>query len=363
MEDSKKTKGQLLKELTHLRKRNTELEAAEGEHNRKEEALRESAEKFRLVFENAFDGISIFKEFEDPDDPDNRRLIECNTSYAEMAGRSREELLRIGRTTGLAKPLSPHNLPSIVKSVSFHGMFSWLRPDGKDNIIEYTAVPIVIKGKKFTIGIDRDITERVRTEETLRRTQAELEQRVKERTAELEDINDKLQKEIAERKRIERELYHSRQMLQLVLDTIPQCVFWKDRNFLYLGCNKSFAKDAGHKNPIELMGKNDFELRWKEVAQLYRDDDKLVMETDIPKLDFEESRITPEGNQLWIKTSKVPLHDKDGKVIGVLGIYEDITERKKAEGALQRERNLLRTLLIIYLTRFMLKILPAENNC
>ena len=57
-------------------------------------------------------------------------------------------------------------------------------------------------------------------------------------------------------------------MLQLVMDTIPQRVFWKDRNFVYRGCNRVFAEDAGIDSPEDIVGKNDFELSWKESAPL-----------------------------------------------------------------------------------------------
>ena len=67
-------------------------------------------------------------------------------------------------------------------------------------------------------------------------------------------------------------------MLQTILDTIPQRVFWKDRDISYLGCNQAFAVDAGLKDPAEIVGKNDYELAWKETAELYRADDKSVME-------------------------------------------------------------------------------------
>ena len=126
-----------------------------------EEALRESKEKLQLVFDNAFEGINIFEE--NPD-PAQRRLVDCNARYAEMAGRSREELLRIGRTRGLAKSLSQDNTKSIEQTVVFRGSFSWIRPDGKDNIIEYSAAPIKMQGKTYTIGIDHDVTERTKAE-------------------------------------------------------------------------------------------------------------------------------------------------------------------------------------------------------
>jgi two-component system sensor histidine kinase/response regulator len=149
----------------------------------------------------------------------------------------------------------------------------------------------------------------------------------------------------AKHKGTEEELYQSRQMLQMVLDTIPQRVFWKDRNFSYLGCNRPFARDAGLSDPSVIVGKHDFELGWKDLAQSYRDDDGLVMETNTPKLDFEEPETTPEGGRIWVRTSKVPLHDREGNVIGILGTYEDITEQKQMEEVLRREHILLRTLI------------------
>jgi PAS domain-containing protein len=98
-----------------------------------------------------------------------------------MAGRSREELLQIGSTLNIAKPLSEDHHESNVHDIVFGGLYSWIRPDGKDNVIEYTAVPIKIQGKTITIGIDRDITERKRIEE-------EREQLIKKLQAALSDV-------------------------------------------------------------------------------------------------------------------------------------------------------------------------------
>jgi PAS domain S-box-containing protein len=144
--------------------------------------------------------------------------------------------------------------------------------------------------------------------------------------------------DITDRKRAEEELYQSRQMLQTILDTIPQRVFWKDRNIVYLGCNKAFAMDAGLKDPAEIFGKNDYELAWRETAELYRADDKLVMEQETPRLHFEEPLSRPDGSRWWIRTSKLPLRDREGKVIGIIGTYEDITEQKRMEVELHRSK-------------------------
>ena len=137
-------------------------------------------------------------------------------------------------------------------------------------------------------------------------------------------------RDITRRKQADAELQRSQQLLQLVMDTIPQAIFWKDRDVVYLGCNRHFARDAGLASPSEILGKTDFEMPWIEQAELYRSDDRQVMESDTPKLNFEEPIQTVAGKG-WLRTSKIPLHDSTGAVVAVLGMYEDISEQKRAE--------------------------------
>lgn len=137
--------------------------------------------------------------------------------------------------------------------------------------------------------------------------------------------------DITERKQVEATLRKSKELLQSIVENMPVRIFWKDRDLYYLGCNTQFAKDAGHSSPDELSGKTDFEMGWKDQAELYRADDKAVMESGIHKQDYEEPSTTPDGRTIWLSTSKVPLRDESNQVIGILGIYHDITERKRAE--------------------------------
>lgn len=137
----------------------------------------------------------------------------------------------------------------------------------------------------------------------------------------------------------------SRGLLQIVLDSIPVRIFWKDLDLKYLGCNKLFAIDAGLQSPEEIIGKNDFELSWSNEAELYRADDKEVMETDSPKLNYEEPQTSPDGTELLLRTSKIPLKDKSGSVFGVMGCYEDITEYRQAEAAIKENAHFLQILL------------------
>jgi two-component system sensor histidine kinase/response regulator len=135
------------------------------------------------------------------------------------------------------------------------------------------------------------------------------------------------------------ELAESSQLLQTVIDTTPIRVFWKDLKLQYLGCNPLFARDAGKQDPAELIGKNDCQMAWAEHADLYQNDDRQVIESGLPRLGYEEPQTTPEGALIWLRTSKVPLRNRNGEIVGVMGIYDDITEQKKFQLQLQERRD------------------------
>jgi len=135
----------------------------------------------------------------------------------------------------------------------------------------------------------------------------------------------------ARRQDAERALADSHHLLKMIIDTAPMRIFWKDRELRYLGCNPAFAKDAGESVLQDVVGKDDYQLAWKEQAESYRADDRLVMDSNTPKLAFEERQTRPDGTNIWLRTSKVPLQNEANETIGVLGIYEDITEQKSIE--------------------------------
>ncbi|MBX3727686.1 MAG: PAS domain-containing protein, partial [Candidatus Sumerlaeia bacterium] len=133
--------------------------------------------------------------------------------------------------------------------------------------------------------------------------------------------------EIAARK----ELAASRLLLREVLGTVPVRVFWKDRHSKYMGANLAFLRDAGLASSEQIIGKDDFELCWREQAEAYRARDRQVIDSGISRLGFEEVQTTPDGETRWLRTSKVPLRDAAGTIVGVLGTYEDITEERRNE--------------------------------
>jgi PAS domain S-box-containing protein len=145
--------------------------------------------------------------------------------------------------------------------------------------------------------------------------------------------------------RLNTALIESGNMLQTVIDTAPVRVFWKDRTLRYLGCNPAFARDAGKSGPQEVVGHDDFEMGWAAQAELYRADDRAVMESGQAKLFYDEPQTTPAGRQIWLRTSKVPLRNLRGETIGVLGIYEDITAQKQSEAELDQHRHHLEDLV------------------
>ena len=135
-------------------------------------------------------------------------------------------------------------------------------------------------------------------------------------------------------------------MLSGILNAVPQSIFWKDRNGAYLGCNETFAKAVGLESPDRIIGKTDYDLPWPRTeADAYRADDQEVMSRNKPKLHIIEQMQQADGSRLWIDTTKVPLTDATGKPYGVLGVYEDITERKRTEEELKESRQLLETVI------------------
>lgn len=130
----------------------------------------------------------------------------------------------------------------------------------------------------------------------------------------------------------ERSLRENKTTLHQILNTVPQSIFWKDLDSVYLGCNQVFAKAVGFADPNQIKGKTDFDLPWpREEAEAYRADDLEVIQKNLLKRHIIEPLQQADGSRLWIDTSKLPLLDESGKPFGVVGVYEDITERIRAE--------------------------------
>jgi len=130
-------------------------------------------------------------------------------------------------------------------------------------------------------------------------------------------------------------LNDAQETMQAIIDNIPRAVFWKDKDLKFQGCNKIFASVAGLKSPKELIGHTDFDMPWKEHAEAYRADDQAVMKSRKARLDLEERNVNSSGQESWVLTSKVPVTNQHGEVVAVLGMFEDITERKHKEADME----------------------------
>jgi PAS domain-containing protein len=145
--------------------------------------------------------------------------------------------------------------------------------------------------------------------------------RVVERTADLAKTNETLLAQNTERKRAEESVRASQQIIEGIINAMPVRVFWKDQNLIFVGCNAVFARDAGFADPKDIIGKDDYQMVWRAQAELYRRDDRQVIESGCAKLLIEEPHTTPGGNTITMLTSKIPLRGSNGEVNGILGIY------------------------------------------
>ena len=259
-----------------------------------EMALRESEEKFRALMTLAPAGIYLTT-------PEGRCTY-ANARWCEMAGLALEEALGDGWVQGLHPDDRGAVRAAWEQLAAGKGLwdleYRFRTRDGQVTWVHGLATPQRDPSGKITsyIGINQDITERKKAEEALRASQ---------------------------------------QLIEGVVNAMPVRVFWKDKNFNYLGCNAAFAADAGFTAPQDIIGKDDYQMGWRAQADLYRDADRQVIESGRPVLLLEQPQTTPEGHTMTVLASKIPLRDVRGEISGVLGTYLDITERKRTETALR----------------------------
>ena len=137
--------------------------------------------------------------------------------------------------------------------------------------------------------------------------------------------------------------------LRLIMDSIPQQIFWKDTDLVFRGCNKNWAMYAQLDSPESVVGKTDYDLvKNPQLANAFREHDQQIMESNIPEMHIVQRKLNPDkqGQSIWLDISKLPIIDADGKTIGILGVLDDITERKLAEEALHAEQEKSERLLL-----------------
>lgn len=300
------------------------------------EALRESEERFRTMADFA----PVFIWMADID----AQCTFVNQPWLNFTGRTQQQEQGLGWAEGIHPKDKQRSLDIYFRAYHarepFRMEYRLLSALGEYRWLLDTGVPRFTSNGNFAgyVGSCIDITE-------LKQTNQELETRVTNRTKAVKQMNRQLVLEMTDRLLIEEQLRQSQQMLQLVMDNIPQYIFWKDRNSVYLGCNRNFALLAGFDTPEDIVGKTDYDLCDRQQAQLYQEFDHRVMQTNKPEDHVITSHIRKDGKQAWSETNKVPLHDTEGNVVGVLATFEDITERKRAETALRQTQEQLQAIL------------------
>ena len=149
-------------------------------------------------------------------------------------------------------------------------------------------------------------------------------------------------RDITDRKRVERFLAESEEKYRTLLENLPQRIFYKDRDSVYVSCNTQYARDLGI-SPGDIVHKTDYDFFPKEMAEKYRADDARIMTSG--QTEEIEEQYARRGQTAIIQTVKTTVRDDTGEVVGILGIFWDITERKRVEGELQRYRHHLEDLV------------------
>ena len=273
-------------------------------HEQSEAALRQAEEKYRGIFENVTEGI-----FQTT--PDGH-YVAANPMLARIYGyETAEELVTAVRDIEHQLYVKAERRAEFVRLMQEAGVVSRFesqvyRKDGTVIWISENARSVRDgEGKLLYFeGTVEDITEQKRTEEALRDSEL---------------------------------LYHS------LVEYLPQHIFRKDTEGRFTFVNRLFCSTLSRKEE-EILGKTDFDFFPRDLAEKYHADDQEVM-TAFKIVDTDEMHIRPNGEQLWVHVLKTPLLDAAGKVIGIQGIFWDVTERRRMEAALAHERDLLRALM------------------
>jgi two-component system, cell cycle sensor histidine kinase and response regulator CckA len=209
-----------------------------------------------------------------------------------------------------------------------------------------TLRSVRIMQDRFALALIEDLTNERKQLQVNERLRRDLERRVEERTATLMEANERLRIEVDQRKRAEQSLRENQDQLKAVLEHLPDLLWMKDRRGTFQLVNTACAQACGKKTPKEMIGKSDWEVWPKELAEKYRSDDRAVFESRRSQLVDEP--MMSNGAMKWFEIFRTPLLDEHGEIVGTVGSARDITERKRAEQALrdseEKYRNILETI-------------------
>ena len=253
-------------------------------------------------------------------------FLSCNSRFAEFLGINRGQI--IGNCVARLESPQPTSMGALAEA-------------GREAATSKQAVRLAGEEGAILLFNEADLIGRDGTSHGVVGTildatgQTRIEEELQLQATMLED-------EIAKHQRVEEALREREKMLSLVVNAVPQTIFWKDTDLVYVGCNEQFARSAGLPSPSCVVGKTDYDLPWRpDEIEGYRRDDREVMRLDRPKYHFTESQQQPDGSVATLDTTKIPLHADGGLVVGVLGVYEDITKRTKIERELKESEERL----------------------
>jgi sigma-B regulation protein RsbU (phosphoserine phosphatase) len=147
----------------------------------------------------------------------------------------------------------------------------------------------------------------------------------------------------ANRRGAEEASARDRHLLTTLMDHIPDSIYFKDRESRFIAVNRAMARLFGKEEPSELLGKTDLDVFCAEHAFRAMEDERRIIETGVPVVNLEEKETWPDGRVTWVSSTKMPLCDPRGRIIGTFGVSRDITLRKRAEQELGRVAGELRT--------------------
>ncbi len=273
------------------------------ERHMAEEVLRERDREIRLITDNVAGLVSYV-------DRDGRYRF-VNKRYEEWFGLSLEEI--VGK-----------HCREVLGEAAYERIRGWLQAASSGQTVRYEeAIPYAQGGLRW---VDASYV-----------PDADEQGNVKGFFALVTDIT--------ERKRAEEALARERILLRTVIDNLPDAVYVKDTEGRKMLSNPTDVQYMGLQAEAEVLGKTDWEMYPPETAASFYADDQSVVQTGTSVLDREESSVDASGERHWWLASKIPLRDESGQVIGLVGIGHDITESKRVEAELARERILLRTVI------------------
>jgi PAS domain S-box-containing protein len=258
------------------------------------------------------------------------RIVMCNPAFEQMflyaekelLGGKVDQMIAVGEMAEEAQNFTDR----VIQAETIHVTTQRRRRDGMLVDVELHAVPLRIDGKiAGTYGLYLNVTERKRAEEKLKRYATELE------AAKL--VQEKHTGELA---RLVDELARERDLLHSLMDNLPDYIYFKDPASRFTRLDKAHATAFGLTDPTQAIGKSDFDFFTNEHAQQAFADEQGIIETGRPILGKEEKETWPDGHVSWVSTTKMPLRDAHGQIIGLVGISHDITERMRSEESLKR---------------------------